>query len=246
MQLRYFLQKKDEFLSVTAHELKTPLTSIRGFSELMQKPSIKKDKKKSETYLQIIIEDTRRLEKLVTDILDLSRVDLGTLKLDMGEVVVTELISELRQLEDLHVTSHKLKPIYKIEKNLPKIHTDQSRLLQVLSNLINNSVKFTEKGNITTEVFKKGPNVHFRVTDTGIGIPKSEHKKIFDRFYQVDSTYTRRVGGSGLGLAISKALVESMGGRLWLESKVGKGTTFEFTVKISKPGKNEKDLNIKK
>ena len=164
-------------------------------------------------------------------------MDLGSLKLEFEDYSVEEIIQDLQSLVDLHIKNHGLKSIYKIEKNLPLVHVDKSRLIQVLSNLINNAVKFTERGSIRVDVFQDSSYVHFAVTDTGLGIPKSEHKKIFARFYQVDSSYTRKVGGSGLGLAISKALINNMGGKIWVKSKVGKGTRFEFTVRKSKTKK---------
>ncbi len=244
-ELRLMDKKKDEFLSITAHELKTPLTSIRGFTDLLTNENVMKNPQLREKYFSIIVQDTKRLENLVNDILDLSRLDIGTMKFDYEQITVSEVIKELKNLSDISIKKKGLRSIYKVEKDLPKIYVDKSRLIQVLSNLINNSIKYTEKGFIKIEVFRKNNFVHFRVSDTGIGIPKKEQKRIFERFYQVDSSFTRKVGGFGLGLAICKAIIEKFGGKIWVAKSSKKGTVFEFTVKINHDKNNEKDINKK-
>jgi methyl-accepting chemotaxis protein len=231
-ELELMDKKKDEFISVTAHELKTPLTSIKGFIELLKNKKIMNNPKQKEEYFNMVIEDTRRLEKLITDILDLTKLDLGTLKFNYEQTTADKVINELSNLTEYAVKQKKLQPIYHSETNIPPFYTDVSRLLQILSNLVNNAIKFTEKGYIRTEIYRKENFLHFRVSDSGIGIPKKEFKNLFHRFYQIDSSYTRQVGGSGLGLAICKGLVEAMDGKIWVSSKMGKGTTFEFTIKL--------------
>jgi len=238
-KLRDLDKKKDEFLSITAHELKTPLTSIKGFTELLKKPKAIKNKKIRTKYIDFILADTRRLEHLVEETLDLTRLDLGTFKFSYETVAIDTLISDLKALIDIAVRKKGLTPKYNFKKNLPDFYIDKQRLLQVLTNLINNAIKYTEKGHILTEVVKKGNYLHFSVTDTGVGIPKKEFNKIFGRFYQVDSSYTRKVGGSGLGLSICKSIVEAFGGKIWVNSVIGKGTTFEFTVLLKTPTDNK-------
>lgn len=243
-ELKLMDKNKDEFLSVTAHELKTPLTSIRGFIQILKNEKIMRNRAVRTKYFNIIISDTHRLEKLITDILDLSRLDLGTMKFNFELTEIADIFKELTNLSSVSIKEKGLKSIFKFEKDIPELITDKSRLLQVLSNLINNSVKYTEKGYIKIEAVKKNSFVYFSVTDTGIGIPKEEHTRIFDRFYQIDSSYTRKVGGSGLGLAICKGIVEALGGKIWTESNPGKGAKFIFTLplRIKRRGKQLLDL----
>ena len=222
-------KKKDELLSITAHELKTPITSIKGFTDLLKNDKIMNDEKKRKKYFDIIIDETTRIANLVSDILDLSRLDLGTFKFEYEQTNVKEVIEELRKMTEVMIRQKGLNIKYSVED--VDMVTDASRLVQVLANLVNNAIKYTEQGSITVEAFKEGEFVHFRVKDTGKGIAKKDLPNVFDRFYQADSSYTRKVGGTGLGLSISKGIVEHLGGEIWVHSKFGKGTVFEFTVK---------------
>ncbi len=227
-QLDDINKKKDEFISVTAHELKTPLTSIKGFTELLKNEQVMKNKEMRETYFNIIIQDTMRLGNLITDILDLTRFDLGTLKFNLEDVSADDIVSDVKNLVGLQVKNKGLGFPVEFEKGI-RLNTDRSRIVQVVSNLVNNSIKYTEKGEIRLQIFRYKGKVHFRVTDTGVGIPKEAQSRIFERFYQADSSYTRTVGGSGLGLSICKTIVESLGGAIWFESRKGM-TMFEFTL----------------
>lgn len=226
--------EKDRFISIAAHELKTPLTTLHGFSQLLQNEKILKDPEKRKKYLKIIEEETIRLSRLVTNVLELSRFDLGTLKLKIEDVKIPEILNDIKNQMEEDIKEKGLKLIIKTESKLPKIRTDKEKLREILINLISNSVKFTERGEITVECKKIDNNtVQFSVTDTGIGIPKSSYNKIFTRFFQVESPYVRKTKGSGLGLSICKALVETLGGKIWFKSKLGKGTTFFFTLPIN-------------
>ncbi|MEM5812695.1 MAG: HAMP domain-containing sensor histidine kinase, partial [Candidatus Aenigmatarchaeota archaeon] len=230
--------KKDEFISITAHEFKTPLTAIRGFAELLS--SGKVDEKSRQKYLRIMMEETKRLAKLVTEILDLSRIDLGTFKFNFEEIDVRRIVEDVKSEMKETITEKGLKAEYYVSENVPKtIVTDTERLRQVLINLLTNAVKYTPKGRIWLNVFREGNSLHFAVKDTGIGISKEHIPKLFQRFYQIDSSYTRAQKGSGLGLAICKEILEAMGGKIWLESEVGKGSTFHFTIPL------KQDINTK-
>ena len=224
--------EKDRFISIAAHELKTPMTAISGFAQLLKNEKIIEDKERREKYLKIIEEEIKRLSKLVTDVLDLSRIDLGTIKVFVEEVNVKEILNEVKdEMEELA----KEKGLYlniKIDEKVSTIFTDREKLKRILVNLVSNGIKYTEKGGVTIEAVKEKDKVRFCVCDTGIGIPKEHFKKIFTRFYQVASPHTRKVTGSGLGLSICKELVELLGGRIWFESKLGKGSKFYFTLPI--------------
>jgi len=238
---------KNEFISVTAHELKTPLASIHGFAGLLKNKKILSDPKQRDYYLSIIIEDSERLKKLIDDILDLSRLDLGTMKFVFEKVSIREVFKNL--VKEMYLLAAKKGLVLKadVKSNVPSyIITDKSRLNQVLVNLVNNAIKYTPRrgGRISVSASRKGDNVLFSVKDTGIGISKKNLSRIFERFYQVDSSYTRKVGGSGLGLAICKGVVEAVGGRIWVKSRPGHGTTFFFTLPIR--GKKEEELGVEK
>ncbi len=224
--------KKDQFISIAAHELKTPLTSIHGFSQLLQNKAIIKDVEKRNKYLNIMDHETDRLAKLVTDILDLSRIDLGTLKLAIEEIDLSEFMDGIQKEMNVQMKQKGLASEYDMEKGLPKITTDREKLMEIMINLINNSVKYTPSGKITVKVFREKENVHFMVKDTGIGIAKEHHAQIFERFYQVDSSYTRSAGGVGLGLSLCQEFVNALGGKIWFSSEHGKGSEFHFTLPV--------------
>lgn len=224
--------KKNQFMSVAAHEFKTPLTSIHGFSQLLESNSILKDAEKRNKFLKIIENETERLAKLVNEVLDISRIDLDAMKFSFEKINLSELMDHVMEEMSIQIEDNGLIAEYSVERNLPYIVTDREKLTQVLINLITNAVKYTPKGKITVKAFAENDNVHFFVQDTGVGIVKSHHDKIFTRFYQEDSSATRRAGGVGLGLALSKEFVELLGGRIWFESKVGVGSTFHFTMPV--------------
>jgi len=229
-KLREMDRRKDEFLSVTAHELKTPLTSILGFTNLLKDESVMMDRKLRKRYLDIISEDVLRLERLSTVILDQARLDQGTMKFVTEAVTVEKVISDLRDMTEFIAHKKGLQVSYQIEGRIPVLRTDGQRLLQVLSNLVSNSIKFTKKGSITVRCWNEGKKVFFSVSDTGIGIPRAQHDKMFQRFYQVESAYTRMSGGSGLGLSICKGIVQGLGGKISFQSSSGRGSTFTFYI----------------
>ena len=224
--------KKNEFISITSHELQTPMTTILGFSQLLNKPEIFETTRRRRKYLKIIKSESERLSKLVREMLDLSRIDLGTLKFNIITFDVAELLEEIKIQLEQKAKAKKLKIEINKDKNLPKMNSDREKLEQILINLVSNATKYTEKGTITVEAHKQGKNIQFSVADTGMGIPKKEFSKIFERFYQVGYSHGRKTTGAGLGLSICREFVELMGGKIWLTSKVGKGTTFYFTLPI--------------
>ena len=210
------------------------MTSIRGFSNLLNNPKVAENPELRNKYLGIIFRDTTRLATLISNVLELSRMDLGVLKIGWQNIKISDLIKEVREQMDIIIKSKKLRSEYKIKDNLPLITLDKDKTIQVISNLINNAVHYTDEGKISLSVKKTGKDILFSVSDTGSGIPKEHLKEIFDRFYQVDSPLTRKINGTGLGLSLCRGFVEAMGGKIWVESKLNKRTTFYFTIPIKK------------
>ncbi len=236
-ELKRLDKEKDEFISIAAHELKTPLTSIKGFAQLMQDDRVMGDKEKRKHYLELVNQNTIRLYNLILDLVDSSRLSLGKLKLDIAEVDANKISNDIKDNMGMVIKEKGIKPVFTIQESLPSISADPERLMQVIRNLIVNATHFTPKGGtISLGITKKEGFVQFEIKDTGEGIPKEKQKNIFSRFYQADASLTRKVKGSGLGLSICQGLVELMGGKIWFKSTEGKGTAFYFTVPIYKGG----------
>lgn len=231
-ELKKLDQEKDTFISIAAHELKTPMTAITGFAQLLENKKTIRDAQTRNKYFGIIKEEIKRLSKLVTEVLDLSRLDLGTMKFTMELCDVSPLLEQVRDELLQKAKTKGLKLDFHIDSSLPKIVTDKERTLQVLINLVDNAIKYSEKGTITVQAGKDKDFIKFSVADTGIGIPKEHFSKMFTRFYQVENPLTRKVGGTGLGLSICKDLVEALGGKIWFDSRIGKGSTFFFTIPV--------------
>ncbi|MBU1719192.1 MAG: PAS domain S-box protein [Bacteroidetes bacterium] len=224
---------KSAFLANMSHEIRTPMNAIIGFSELMAEDGLTDDQRKQ--YSQIVNNNGEILLTLIDDIIDISKIEAGQLDF---ENIVFDLNSALRDLEMSFesIRRRKAKEHISLSLVVPDITrpfhfiSDPNRLKQVLTNLIGNAIKFTEKGGVEFGYRSSEEGILFYVHDTGIGIPSSEFESIFNRFTQVDLSLTRRYEGTGLGLSISKAIVEMLGGKIWLESEVDKGTTFYFTI----------------
>jgi PAS domain S-box-containing protein len=221
---------KTAFLHNVSHEIRTPMNAIIGFSTLMSEPDIKDQERQQ--YSDIIFQSSNQLLSIINDIVDIANIESGQVRLSMRE---TDINSSLRSLHRQFSYKEKqynipinVSPGLSDEKSI--IITDSTKLIQVLSNLITNSVKFTKKGQIDFGYTLKNKTLEFFVNDTGIGIPQELLSKIFDRFYQVDSAVSRHFGGTGLGLSICKAYVELLGGIINVESDPGKGTRFVFTI----------------
>jgi PAS domain S-box-containing protein len=223
---------KSSFLANMSHELRTPINGILGFSNLLQKKET--DDTLRRKYIKQINASSEMLLRLIEDIIDLSKIEAGQLIIEKSQCALNELMKSLQ----LHFKEElvKINPDVKIEYthcNPPElvITTDALRLRQVLSNLISNAVKFTRQGSIRFGYnLDKAGNLECIVEDTGIGISPENQNTIFDRFTQIDQSHSRKHGGTGLGLSISKLIVEALGGRIWVESELGKGSCFRFVI----------------
>lgn len=227
---------KSAFLANMSHEIRTPMNAILGFTDLLSNKNIKPEKQ--ERFISIIQKNTKNLLRLISDILDISKIETKQLMIVKDKCNLNELFANLSDNFETILERHEDKDL-KLRLYCPKnesvaeISTDSIRLLQIFSNLIENAIKFTQSGEIEIGYETKGKFLEFFVRDTGIGISEEEQKIIFDRFRQAElNVDTRKYGGTGLGLAICKSLVILLGGELWLKSKLGKGSTFYFTIPL--------------
>jgi len=225
---------KDEFMNIAAHELKTPLVPMMGYLSMLRDGSLGELTQEEKDSLKIISRNVDRLKKLIDDILDISKLESGAMKFEMRDAQIAEIIKNSVQDMRSYAEGKGLTIKAEIRPNLPPILGDKNRLMQVLTDLIDNAIKFTEKGGIVIKAKREKDNILVRVKDTGIGISKENINRLFTKFYQIDSSLSRRYGGTGLGLAICKRIVEAHGGRIWIESELGKGSTFQFTLPVKK------------
>jgi signal transduction histidine kinase/DNA-binding response OmpR family regulator len=229
---------KGDFLASMSHEIRTPLNAIIGMADLLSETGLSADQRE---YVQILRRGGDTLLSLINDILDLSKVEGGHLELERSEFDLRELAERTTELLAIRAHEKGLELVCQISPDVPsRLVGDASRLRQILVNLIGNAIKFTERGEVVMRVANDprsdGPRgVLVSVSDTGIGIPAEKRELIFQSFAQGDASTTRRYGGTGLGLTISKRLVGLMGGRIWVESTVGQGSTFHFTARFGIP-----------
>jgi len=228
---------KSDFLAKMSHEIRTPMNAIIGAAELLEQTNLTQEQKDYVTMLKI---SAKNLLDLINEILDLSKIEAGKIELENISFDLHELVESTCLTLSSKAHSKGLELFCRISPDVPEILVgDPVRLKQILINLIGNAIKFTERGHVMVEVRKVAEKddeitLHFSVSDTGIGIPEDKIGKIFESFSQADSSTTRKYGGTGLGLTICKHLVEMMGGKIWVESKVGVGSTFHFTVHLRK------------
>jgi signal transduction histidine kinase/DNA-binding response OmpR family regulator len=245
---------KSEFLANMSHEIRTPMNGVMGMAELLARTDLDA---KQRTFTDIIVKSGAALLTIINDILDFSKIDAGQMELDPAPFRLSEAIEDVATLISSKVAEKDLELAVRIDPNLPDMVVgDVGRIRQIITNLMGNAVKFTETGHVLVDVScgsgtgeagsaAAGDDVpvrlHFRIEDTGIGIPPEKCRTVFEKFSQVDGSATRKHEGTGLGLAIASSLVELMGGQIGVESEVGKGSTFWFTITLPAHGATHKE-----
>ena len=231
-ELRRLERVRRDFVANVSHEFRTPLTAIQGFSETLLAGAID-DPQNRTRFLEIILEHSRRLARLTEDLLVLSKMDAERLELEIRRLSVSQLIESCLETAQRRGAEKDLQISVNMPQGLPDIAGDRRRLAEVLQNLLDNAIQYTlPGGRIVVSAENAVDEIILTVTDTGIGIPKADQSRIFERFYRVDAARSREAGGTGLGLAIAKHLVEVHGGRLWVESEIGQGSQFHFSVPL--------------
>ena len=227
---------RSEFLGNVTHELKTPISSISGYIETLLEGAIN-DKTVNIGFLERALENAHRLEELVTDLVEISRIETGELKMNFEYFNIFDILKNLIKDAKQRNTNKKIK----IDLDLPDkklfVYGDKSRLDQVISNLLSNSLRYTDEGYIKVKANRRDDEIVFSIIDTGIGITQKAIKRIFERFYRTDKARDRQIGGTGLGLSIAKHIIEAHGSKVYVDTVEGKGSTFSFGVTTINPEK---------
>ncbi|MBI4367989.1 MAG: PAS domain-containing protein [Candidatus Omnitrophica bacterium] len=228
-EIRKLEKLRQEFVANVSHELKTPLTSLKGFVETLLRGAVQ-DPERAKSFLEMMENDTDRLNRLIDDLLELSQIESKSVPLKPETVDLAETVRQILVRFQSSVQEKKITVENRIKQGT-SVFADRDRLKQILINLVDNAIKFNrEGGRIVLEAQETGKEMSVSVSDTGAGIPQENIPRIFERFFRADKARSRELGGTGLGLSIVKHLVEAHGGRIWCESRVGKGSKFFFTV----------------
>jgi signal transduction histidine kinase len=232
MELNNYRRNRSEFLANISHELRTPISYLKGYAQLLKKHQYK-NKEELESYSSIIESEADRLAKLIQDLFELSKMEEGRLELYLQHVDLEEIIEQSVKKVMLKAKEKKLDLSYNIEDSLPLIFSDGSRIEQVLFNLLENAVNYTERGSIHLKAWIEQNRVWILIQDTGIGIPEEELPFIFDRFHRVEKSRSRKMGGTGLGLSIVSEIIKLLKGNIEVQSKHNKGTSFLINLPLA-------------
>jgi signal transduction histidine kinase len=231
-QLAVASQHKSQFLANMSHELRTPLNAILGYTELILDGIYGETPEKAQNVLKRVESNGRHLLGLINDVLDLSKIEAGQLSLTLSDYSMKDVLYNVFSAVEPLANDKKLGFKVEAQPDMPKGHGDERRLTQVVLNLVGNAIKFSDTGAVIIKASSAGDTFSVAVQDNGPGISEADQRKIFEEFQQADNSETKKKGGTGLGLSISRRIVEMHGGRLWVESELGHGSVFRFTLPI--------------
>jgi len=224
---------KSEFINIVSHQMRSPLTNIKWTFEVLSSKDFQVPREKEEEYFVNVQENIGRMVELIDDLLVVSKIEQGTFPLVKKEIELSSIIEELISRYKVFAEASNIKLNFYLGEKTTKVFSDPSLLKLVMENLIDNAVRYTPgPGKIDIHLTKKENSLLFRIQDSGVGIPESEQKYIFQKFYRAENALKRRTRGSGLGLYVCKSAIEKLGGKIWFQSKENKGTTFYFTIPI--------------
>jgi signal transduction histidine kinase len=234
---------KTEFVSLVSHELKNPMTSIRGYTDLLISGAVGEITEAQEKFLETVRANVVRMTTIVGDLADISRIESGHLKLDFSAVSIPDIVEEVIQTQRRGIDEKRQRLKIQIPDNLPAVWGDRNRLAQILINLISNANKYTPEAGVITIEAERNRNrwdpegasevVRIGVQDTGFGMTPEDQAKVFTKFFRSEDPRAREAPGTGLGLNITRNLVELQGGKIWFDSEIGKGTAFQFTIPVA-------------
>jgi signal transduction histidine kinase len=231
---------KSDFVSMVSHELRTPLGLIKGYAGTLLRDDAPLDHETRKEFLQVIDEETDRLTELVTNLLDMSRIEAGTLRIERHPVEINHLLADCAERLRAREPTRALQ--LQMPQSLPAVLADERRVAQVVDNLLTNATRYSpEPTPIRLVARAVNGDVEVRVVDEGIGIPTDKLDQVFEKFFRVDTSDTRRFAGTGLGLAICRGIVQAHGGRIWVHSTPGQGSTFAFTIPVCQESPSEPD-----
>lgn len=245
-QLAEASRLKTEFISIVSHQIRSPLTNLKWIVEILMSGILGKAETKETEYYKILKENLERMQKLVSELLTVSRIEATKLVLKKEDFSMENLVRDLMVEFEPLAKSSNIRLVSDFEPGLPKVTSDPFQTLQVLENLLYNAVRYIgspidgKQGEITLKLFRSGKFVTCQVIDNGIGIPKDDQKYIFQKFFRADNVRRYQTSGSGLGLYIAKNIIERSGGKMGFTSREGRGTTFWFKLPIAKSSKNIK------
>lgn len=230
-ELRKLENIRQDFVANVSHELRTPVSTIRGYAETLLEGALE-DKEHAREFLRIIHDDAERLSKLIDDLLDLSRIESGKLKLTFEERALELVVDRVLTALKSQAQKNAIRLVKEIPRDLPRTRIDEDGIAQVMRNLVENAIKYNNKGGCVTVCARAtdGGYIEVSVIDTGIGIPHEDLPRIFERFYRVDKARSRELGSTGLGLSIVKHIIQAHRGEVTVESQLGRGSTFRFTL----------------
>src|SRR5262249_35056339 len=232
-QLAEASQHKSQFLANMSHELRTPLNAILGYTELITDGIYGAPPEKMQAVLKRVESNGKHLLGLINAVLDLSKIEAGQLMLDLNDYSLRDVAQTVYGAVEALASEKKIALKAETAPNMPRGRGDERRLTQVLLNLVGNAIKFTDVGEVVIKADASNGWFNLSVRDTGPGISETDQAKLFQDFQQADNSITRKKGGTGLGLAISKRIIEMHGGKIWIESVVGRGSMFSFTLPVS-------------
>ncbi len=239
-KMKKAMEIKSQFVSTVSHELRTPLTALREGVRLVVEEKTGKLNDEQKEFLSLAKRNADRLARLINNVLDFQKLEAGRMSFSFHEIDINKIVKDVYDTMAPVIKCIDLDFVLKLEDNLPKVKSDGDKIAQVLTNMVSNAIKFTEKGNITITTCKRENVIQVSVSDTGCGIRKEDLPRVFHEFEQLDQGGDRKTGGTGLGLAISKAIIEQHRGKICVESEYAKGSTFHFVLPIKERRSKER------